>query len=739
MRGLSAAAILLMPLLLVETVRGIAGAPFSVAGAAGRLLFVSAVLLVARMGAPFPSGQRSVWPWAGVCTAAVGVAGACLCALRGSSLGAWLSVGALLAATLWPVSRRPGARLPSAMRLVSMAFLAGAIPVAAAQIESGFAEEEFFAAIQALVLFLFSASLALANRLLGRPVLSPERAGVTLPPGWLFPPALPLLVAGLAVTVHGYQRSFYARQAPSYPGISTANPFLCGTGESSPRRYTGEEVFRALLARVQANPHKASPEYGMLALALRDPLRADEFRTSLLREAAQGRLIGSRESKYSQYEAAARVYYYARLRTVFPRLFAPIENVQLRRWFSAIHRKATSAGPMDLLYALAFAKRPEAAYDNQEIGAGLLAVLDWAGLLEPQLDAASHTYLNRLARGWSARFRNTDDSFGYQPVWINNAFFQSLRSTPGTAARENARRSFDWLLKQAPPDGESPDYNPSVEPTLAGTAYLGASLFRDERLLWLAGRTLENEKGNGRGIPAQPGAEQPVALEAVSPSIGSCLLYGDSGLPTQVGPIAPDKIVFRDGWREAGPYLLLNLRFAGWHRYRATNAIVSISEGQRFIAEDVRDKPLDWLPRERRLFRDKRVPRERLNGFLVERTGMSAVLFNLTGFGGPWAQDPPQYARVEHFQTGPELDTSTTVLADWRGWTHRRTVTFRHGGPILVWDRAAGPSSRAVAFTYLEERSKPERRNFASPILFFFPCPIWLTFQPSENEEVAEE
>ena len=79
---------------------------------------------------------------------------------------------------------------------------------------------------------------------------------------------------------------------------------------------------------------------------------------------------------------------------------------------------------------------------------------------------------------------------------------------------------------------------------------------------------------------AQPGAERPLDLAGESPHVGSCLLYGDSGLPTQVGPLAPDKIVFRDGWTPGAAYLLLNLRFSGWHRYKATNTITLLSLGR---------------------------------------------------------------------------------------------------------------------------------------------------------------
>ena len=179
------------------------------------------------------------------------------------------------------------------------------------------------------------------------------------------------------------------------------------------------------------------------------------------------------------------------------------------------------------------------------------------------------------------------------------------------------------------------------------------------------------------------------------------MLYGDSGLPNQVGPLAPDKIVFRDGWSPGSTYLLLNLRFTGWHRYKATNTVTLLYQNGPLAADALDGEPFTWLPVGRSIFRDKRVPRENLNGLLIERSGMSAVLYVLTGVGGPWAQDPPHYAEVVAFETGDELDWSHTRLVDWRGWQHDRGVYFYHNGvPIVVVDEAEGPPGAQAALAW---------------------------------------
>jgi len=123
-------------------------------------------------------------------------------------------------------------------------------------------------------------------------------------------------------------------------------------------------------------------------------------------------------------------------------------------------------------------------------------------------------------------------------------------------------------------------------------------------------------------------------------------------------------------------------------------------QGGPLTVEESTAQPSGWLPTGRSLFRDKRIPRENLNGLLVARTGLSAVLYFMTGFGGPWAQDPPYYATVESFETGEELDVSQTVLENWHGWRHSRTIYFYHQGPIIIVDDAQGPDGMQSAITW---------------------------------------
>ncbi|MHB0878540.1 MAG: hypothetical protein ACYC5O_21085, partial [Anaerolineae bacterium] len=493
------------------------------------------------------------------------------------------------------------------------------------------------------------------------------------------------------------QRSFYPVEAPGFPGISEAEPFLCGQVEPDESAPDGAVVFDALLRQMEQNPHPGAADFGMLAVARADEQWAQRFREALLAEAAQARFTEPAQSvKYGQYEAALRVYYYARVREIFPVLFNAAEQATVQEWFAAVNRRTLTVEWVDWLYGLAFSMWPEGPYENQENGAGLIAMLRQEGLEAPELQAANADYLRRNPRGWQQRFRNTDDSLNYQPTWINNAFFQMLNG--GGVDPDKQRLSFEWLLLQSLPDGACLAYDLPSCYTLAKTAYLGAVLLDDPRLVWMADRALAGVARQGGVVGMQPGVEQPVILTGASPDAGSCLLYGDSGLPNQVGPLAPDKIVFRDGWQVDSRYLLLNLRFTGWHRYKASNTITLMYQGGAVAADALTGSDFSWLPRGRALFRDKRIPRENLNGLQVPRTGMSAVVYGLSGMGGEWAQDPPHYATVERFETLGALDVSRTVLEDWRGWRHERTVYFAHRGPVLIVDEAEGQGDAALTW-----------------------------------------
>jgi hypothetical protein len=669
----------------------------------GDVIFAVGLLAAADLsnlvGLRFEGGARAVWVIGSVVLAA-GLYG-----LTQGTPTAWMLVIAACVFLSW-LDQEVGKallrnRLGRWLLRLALSLVGAFLPVIVGQIESRFAEEEFFVFVQGVALIPFYLVFLVGQRRL-RPgemegtVDRRARVWCVWAVGGFVTVMIGLVILGVVV----YQNSFFSLDVPGYPGVTAESPFVCGQVEPDPAWPSGEDVFRRLLARVEANPRKGPPEYGMLALGTGEQSWAQAFRESLLSEAAEGRFTEPAHSvKWGQYEAALRAYYLPRVQKAFPGLLSDDDWVLLKDWFADINRRALTVEWVDWMYGLALAKWPEGPYENQENGAGLLALLESEGLAAPELSSANRDYLDRNRRGWVARFRNSDDAFTYQPEWINNALYQSFYVTE--VPSDHLRLSFEWLLLQALPDGAPLRYNHPFPPALAGTFYLGARMLDDPRYVWMANRVLADAEAEEEYLSAQPGVESPVSLVGNSPTQGSCLLYGDSGLPNQVGPLAPDKIVFRDGWEEDAVYLLLNLRFTGWHRYKATNTVALVYRGGPIVVDVLDSGPFAWLPAGRSAFRDKRIPRENLNGLLVERSGMGAVLYALTGVGGPWAQDPPHYAEVVAFETGDEVDWSHTRMADWYGWQHDRWIySYHNGGPIIVIDEASGPPGGQAALVW---------------------------------------
>jgi hypothetical protein len=688
---------------LIAAVCGLAAGDAPQPGdALGRLAFVAALLAAAWVLTKFPRG------------AAVALAA-----------GMPLALGALLAfpdgPLVWAallilyVSAALAARRSLPLAIALAVSLAAGL-VAWSEQRSRYSSEEFFALLQFVALAGLGLVAALAVRWAlpaSVPVEPARRAAARRRP--LAALALVLLadLAAGATTLAAYRASFAPLAAPAYPGISAAQPFLCGraAGEANPKPVP-EAAVAALLARararVAAHPQPGPPELAVLALG-GEEAQARAFRDALLAEARAGRFTGPAGSvKSVQYDAALRVYFAGMVGSRYPALFSPDERRVVDQWFNAINRRALTVEPVDYLYALPFGHAPRGPYDNQEIGAGLLALLArWPGL-DPELAAVDRAYLDEAGGGWRVRFRVGDDALFYQPLWIHNAYFQQLGAssgpgaTPAALGAEDAARlrlAFEWLALQATPDGAGPTYNFPYAPWLAPAYLLGAQLTGDGRYLWLADRALAALERDGRSLAGQPGLAGELSGTGVVPAQGSCLLYGNSG-PSPSAALTPDKLVLREDWDAGATYALINLRFSGWHRYRATGSLSTLTQDEPLVAEERFGAPVAWLPVGRQAFRDKRVPREMLNAVLVPRTGLDAALRLLSGVGSAWAQDPPAAASVVRFDTLGALDRAELTYG-WHDWTITRSVYLVRDGPLVVFDRAAGaPDAGRAAVTW---------------------------------------
>ncbi len=665
---------------------------------------------------------------------------------------AWLSLVVMYVSLAWLDRTVVAALVCNRVgRWIARLILAGAggfLPIILSQIEGRFSDEEFFVFVQGIALVVFCLLFLSGQSYLDRRRVKTENIidRPTCETSLVIIGGLTSMMIGLGVWgLVAYQHSFYTSEAPAYPGITETTPFVCGQVAADPQQPSGVDVYRQLLARVEANPYKRPSEFALLALGTHQQCWAEVFRDAILAEARAGRFTGPANSvKSTQHEAALGAYYAPRVRAAFPGLFTDQDWSTLQMWFAAVNRRALAVEWVDWMYALAFSKWPEGPYENQENGAGLLAMLEQERLGAPELSEANRDYLRRYVRGWAARFRNTDDAYIYQPEWISNALFQFGydQSTGGEPeiVKRNRRLSFEWLLLQALPDGSALTYNHPSRLSLAGISYLGARLLSDARYVWLTERALSDLEQRDGFMPAQPGIEVPIPLSGASPLEGSCLLYGDSGLPNQSGPLAPDKVVFRDSWSPEAAYLLLNLRFTGWHRYKATNTVTLLYENGPIVVEQSTDQPIGWLPRGRAAFRDKRVPRENLNGLLIPQSGMARVLQILTGVGNAWSQDPPPYAQVERFETLGALDFSRTAINDWRSWSHTRAVYFVPQGPVIVIDSAQGSGQPAIAWHLVGEGRRDGNsmwlRESPLPVRMILPLEAW---QSTSIEPIGAE
>ncbi len=177
----------------------------------------------------------------------------------GSPAGAWNPI-------LTGVRSRPGRWVWRGM----LALAAGAFPVALSQLESRFADEEFFARAGGGCPGLLLASA------LGAYWLVLRRTSWYLPVG--HPPGPQSDGPGLpAPGLRGAERyslglppQFLPARRSDLSGDFGRNPSL-RPGPPDPQTYDGSDVFYRILARVEANPRKGPPEYGMLALGTVGP------------------------------------------------------------------------------------------------------------------------------------------------------------------------------------------------------------------------------------------------------------------------------------------------------------------------------------------------------------------------------------------------------------------------------------------------------------------------------------
>ncbi|MBU0477496.1 hypothetical protein KKC91_02880 [bacterium] len=465
--------------------------------------------------------------------------------------------------------------------------------------------------------------------------------------------------------------------------------------------YRKEDIQGLINNHISFQIHRVALSY----ILTEDISYAKTLKNILIEEAKEKKFSKPAHSvKYIQYQAMMRGIYYLDIKDI-PSLFTEHEKDIIVEWFKAITDRTFTVEWVDWLYAFAFKRLPQGPYENQEIGYGALSV--FGEIIKekyPELAKKCFDYVEEKAVLWRGNFRNTDDSLSYQGVWINNAYV-SARYHPilSLLGNENCRKSFEWILKQWPPNGMAPGYNDVHPHIMPDTMMLGTHIFSDGRYKWLANRMLKSGLVKENDLDFVYGLKfWDDQIEPVTPQIGSCYIEAPGNFPHDPGPVGPDKIVFREGWDKDSLYSLLNLRYSGWHKYKATNCIVSLMYGVPFVVEDMIVKRNKWVPVGRKDYRDTRIDRFRLNGFQIQKRGFALLLSKIIPDMSVWEQDPPQFAEVAFFENMSEADISKTEITDWHGWRHIRVSTLVKGDSsyLVVMDNAEGETNKKTALTW---------------------------------------
>ncbi len=515
-----------------------------------------------------------------------------------------------------------------------------------------------------------------------------------------------IILALLAITSYAYWDSMNLNNDISVSNVGE-KIFDCSNLYSisnvSNNYYSKEKMIYFLENRT----NKSIDIFAELSLLTGDEKWAKEFKNLLIKDARNNLFVGAGSFRIWQYETMMRAYYYNLLSDAYPDLFTDSENELILNWFNKINEQGFKITWDDYIYSFIFKKTPDGLYANQEIGAGMVSVL--SDVLKDKYSNLSMTdkdYISNQGVGWKGNFRNPDDGIVYhQQIWVKNAYMMAkYGGQEKYLNRTNAKNSFEWVLVQWPSNGMSPAYNSPFFYTPFDIMYLGANLFHDGRYLWLANAMLDNEMSDSnRTIDYIIGLEYlNESLSPISPEIGSCYVRGTTGIAQKPGSIMPDKIVLREGWNKDNLYALLNLRFSGWHSYKATNSFISVMYGEPFVVEKLELKNHSWLPKGKADHRDKKIDRTELNGFQIETTGLQKIIFQITGIGSSWAQDPPRFAEVLTFNSTPLADYSITRISNWHGWDNTRTSVLVKGNDsfLVVFDQNKGKSVGKVAVNW---------------------------------------
>jgi len=423
------------------------------------------------------------------------------------------------------------------------------------------------------------------------------------------------------------------------------------------------------------------------------------FKEELINLAISGEFTGSTGGdKAKQIRAARRAMYYQEIKERNPALFSLPEKELIENWFEKVNWKIYDIELVDLVYGFFFKKIPDGPYENQENGVGSLAAIsDVIKEANHSLYQKNIEYIDKFAIGFKNNFRNPDDNFYYQSLWLRNAYFLSKYDRKYYNL-DNLQKSIEWMLLQYPSTGQSLFYNEpyklsSFEASPLDVFVLAQYLTGDGRYKWISERIIDyinqhREKINFKEIYGLQFWDE--NLQSVKPKTELCFLQGSTGIAQKPGQLEPDKIVFREGWDEKNLYALLNLRFSGWHSYPASNALTTIIYKEPFVVDNLMQEYKFSLLHPTRFYNDRKIDRINLNTFQLRSSGLQLMLHQLMGMPSIWRQDPPKFSSVDYFNSTKRVQYSRTSIENWYNWSHSRAIALKNDGFFVVLDHAIG-------------------------------------------------
>ncbi|UCH37745.1 MAG: hypothetical protein JSV76_00765 [Candidatus Bathyarchaeota archaeon] len=431
---------------------------------------------------------------------------------------------------------------------------------------------------------------------------------------------------------------------------------------------------------------------------MEDVSNTSHLKEIIMQEALEGKFTGPANSmKINQIWAAERGVVYLSMLERYPRLFSDKEKALIEKWFEELTKRAFTREWSDVYYMITFRKPLTAPYRNQENGVAALCI--YAEIIKnsnPDLASKAKKYVRDNAILWRSNFRNTDDSTSYQALWIYNAWNVGKLMFPESLRNTYSKQSFEWLMKQWPPNGGPLGYNPDVSTILPDIFLLGSHLHYSAELRWVAEKSIDFADKNEIKLSGfRPGLQfVEEKIEGKKPSFDSTYIEAPGNLVQFPSENRPDKIVFRSGWEEDSLYALLNLRYDGFHGYKATNSIVTLHYGVPFIVEDLVKISRKWLPAGRARVRDDNIERYRLNGFYIEEPLLNRLFNKLDVFRTRWGQTLPKHTKSNKFYKSDIFDYSKTEIVDWINWNNSRTCMLVKNKYFAVFDFNRGLKKR---------------------------------------------